>query len=64
MKENDLIESNVKKLLLKNNEILEITTAVEGPLGYENAIEYRLSVTLHGRLTIEKMTPGGWRHLR
>ncbi|MGC9385132.1 MAG: hypothetical protein ACP5D6_11085 [Kosmotogaceae bacterium] len=64
MKRKDKVERNVVELLLKDTDILEITTAIEGPLGYENAIEYRISVTRHGRLNIEKMTPGGWRSLR
>ena len=54
----------VKKLILKENELLQITTAIEGPLGYENLKDYRLSVDSDGGLIIEKMTPGGWRHLR
>ena len=57
-------EKTVKELILKDNELLQITTAVEGPLGYENSKDYRLSVGSDGGLIIEKMTPGGWRHLR
>ena len=57
-------EKTVKELILKDNERLEITTAVEGPLGYENSKNYRLSVGSDGRLIVEKMTPGGWRLLR
>jgi hypothetical protein len=57
-------ENIVKKLILKDNELLQITTAVEGPLGYENSKDYRLSVGSDGGLIIEKMTPGGWRYLR
>jgi len=51
-------------LILKDNELLQLTTAVEGPLGYENSKDYRLSVDSDGGLIVEKMTPGGWRHLR
>lgn len=64
MKGKSRIEKTVKKLLLKDNELLQITTAVEGPLGYENSKDYRLSVGSDGRLNVEKMTPGGWRRLR
>ena len=56
-------EITVKELVLRDDEILELTTAVEGPLGYENSNKYRLSVGSNGRLIIEKMTPGGWRFL-
>lgn len=56
-------EKTVKELVLRDDEILELTTAVEGPLGYEKSNEYRLSVGSNGRLIIEKMTPGGWRFL-
>jgi len=64
MKRKSLRKKTVKKLILKDNELLRITTAVEGPLGYENSKDYRLSVGSNGGLIIEKMTPGGWRHLR
>ena len=64
MKRKSPREKIVKKLILKDNELLQITTAVEGPLGYENSKDYRLSVGSDGGLIIEKMTPGGWRHLR
>ena len=57
-------EKTVKELILKDNELLQLTTAIEGPLGYENSKEYRLSVDSDGGLIVEKMTPGGWRHLR
>ena len=57
-------EKTVKELILKDNELLQLTTAVEGPLGYENSKDYRLSVDSDGGLIVEKMTPGGWRHLR
>lgn len=64
MKRKSPREKIIKKLILKDNELLQITTAVEGPLGYENSTDYRLSVGSDGGLIIEKMTPGGWRHLR
>ncbi len=44
--------------------MLQLTTAVEGPLGYENSSDYRLSVSSGGGLIVEKMTPAGWRRLR
>ncbi len=64
MKRKSQEEKTVKELILKDNELLQLTTAVEGPLGYENSKEYRLSVDSDGGLIVEKMTPGGWRHLR
>jgi len=64
MKRKSWEEKTVKELILKDNELLQLTTAVEGPLGYENSKEYRLSVDSDGGLIVEKMTPGGWRHLR
>ncbi len=64
MKRKSREEKTVKELILKDDELLQLTTAVEGPLGYENSKEYRLSVDSDGGLIVEKMTPGGWRHLR
>ncbi len=64
MKRKSREEKTVKELILKDNELLQLTTAVEGPLGYENSKDYRLSVDSNGGLIVEKMTPGGWRHLR
>ncbi len=64
MKGKSRTEKTVKELILKDNELLQITTAVEGPLGYENSKNYRLSVSPDGGLIIEKMTPGSWRRLR
>jgi len=64
MKRKSREEKTVKELILKDNELLKLTTAVEGPLGYENSKDYRLSVDSNGGLIVEKMTPGGWRHLR
>ena len=64
MKRKNRREKTIKKLILKDNELLQLTTAVEGPLGYENSKDYRLSVDLDGGLIIEKMTPVGWRRLR
>jgi len=64
MKRKSQEEKTVKELILKDNELLQLTTAVEGPLGYENSKDYRLSVDSGGGLIVEKMTPGGWRHLR
>jgi len=55
MKRKSCVEKTVKELLLKDDELLQIKTAVEGPLGYENS---------KGGLIVEKMTPGGWRRLR
>ena len=64
MKRKSRIEKTVKELILKDDELLQLTTAVEGPLGYENSKDYRLSVSSDGGLIVEKMTPGGWRRLR
>ena len=64
MKRESWGEKTVKELILKDNELLQLTTAVEGPMGYENSKDYRLSVDSNGGLIVEKMTPGGWRHLR
>jgi len=64
MKRKNRGEKTVKELILKDNELLQLTTAFEGPLGYENSKDYRLSVDSDGGLIVEKMTPGGWRHLR
>ncbi len=63
MKSKSRIEKTVKELILRDNELLQLTTAIEGPLGYENSDDYRLSVGSDGRLIVEKMTPGGWRRL-
>ena len=57
-------KKTVKELILKDNAFLEITTAVEEPLGYENSKNYRLSVGSNGGLIVEKMAPGGWQRLR
>jgi len=64
MKRKSRREKTVKKLILKDDELLHITTSVEGPLGYENSKDYRLSVSSDGGLIVEKMTPGGWQRLR
>ena len=64
MKRKSRREKTVKELILRDNELLQLTTAIEGPLGYENSDDYRLSVGSDGRLIVEKMTPGGWRRLR
>jgi len=64
MKSKSRREKTVKKLILKDDELLYITTSVEGPLGYENSKDYQLSVSSDGGLIVEKMTPGGWRRLR
>ena len=64
MKRKSRREKTVKELILKDDELLQLKTAVEGPLGYENSKDYRLSVDSDGGLIVEKMTPGGWRHLR
>ena len=64
MKRKNQGEKTVKELILKDDELLQLTTAVEGPLGYENSKDYRLSVDSDGGLIVEKMTPGGWRHVR
>jgi hypothetical protein len=63
MKKKNQREKTVKELILMEGELLQLTTAVEGPLGYENSNDYRLSVVSNGRLIIEKMTPGGWKRL-
>jgi len=64
MKRKSRREKTVKELILKDDELLQIKTAVEGPLGYENSKDYRLSVDSKGGLIVEKMTPGGWRRLQ
>ena len=64
MKRKSRREKTVKELILKDDELLQLTTAVEGPRGYENSKDYRLSVGSDRGLIIEKMTPDGWRHLR
>ncbi len=64
MKRKNRREKIIKELILKDNELLQWTTAVEGPLGYENSKDYQLSVASDGGLIVEKMTPGGWRRLR
>ena len=57
-------EKNVKELIIRDDELLQLTTAVEGPLGYENSRDFRLSGASNGGLIVEKMIPGGWRGLR
>ena len=64
MKRKDRREKTIKKLILTDTEMLQLTTSVEGPLGYENSSDYRLSVGSDGGLIVEKMTPAGWRRLR
>ena len=64
MKRKNRREKTVKELILRDDELLQLTTAVEGPLGVDNSKDYRLSVGSDGRLNVEKMTPGGWRLLR
>jgi len=64
MKRKSRTEKTVKELILRDDELLQLTTAVEGPWGYENSNDYRLSVGSDGVLIVEKMTPGGWRLLR
>jgi len=63
MKRKKQTEKTVKELILRVDELLQLTTAVEGPLGYENSNDYQLSIGSDGRLIIEKMTPGGWKRL-
>jgi len=63
MKRKRRIEKTVKELILRDNELLHLTIAVEGPLGYENSNDYQLSIGSDGRLIIEKMTLGGWKRL-
>ena len=38
MKRNGQREKTVKKLILRDDELLQLTTAVEGPLGYKNSL--------------------------
>ena len=64
MKRKSRREKTAKELILRDDELLHLTIAVEGPLGYENSNDYRLSVDSDGGLIVEKMTPGGWRRLR
>lgn len=49
-------DKTVKELSLGDDELLQLSTAVEGPLGYENenSNNYRLSVGSDRRLIIEK----------
>ena len=63
MKRKSRGEKTVKEMILKDDELLQLTTVVEGPMGDENSKDYRLSVSSDGRLIVEKMTPIGWRHL-
>jgi len=63
MKRKSRKEKTIKELILQENEQLQLTTAIEGPLGFENTNNYRLTVGSNGKLIIEKMTPGGWRYL-
>ena len=63
MKSKKRTEKTVKELILREDERLQLTTAIEGPLGYENSNDYQLSVGSGGRLIVEKMTPGGWKRL-
>jgi len=64
MKRKSRREKTVKELILKDDELLQLKTAVEGPLGYENSKDYKLSVDSNGGLIVEKMTPGGWQRLQ
>jgi hypothetical protein len=65
MKQKSRREKTVKELTLRDDELLQLTTAIEGPLGYENSNDYRLSVdSSDDVLIVEKMTPGGWRRLQ
>ena len=64
MKRKSQREKTVKEMILRDDELLQLTTAIEGPLGYENSNDYRLSVGSGGSLIIEKMTPGGWKRLK
>ena len=59
MKRKSRREKTVKELILRDDELLLLTTAVEGSLGYENSNDYRLLVAPDGGLIVEKMTPGG-----
>jgi hypothetical protein len=63
MKRKNRREKTFKEMIRKEDELLRLTTAVEGPLGYENSNDYLLSVDSDGGLIIEKMTPGGWKRL-
>jgi len=63
MKRKKRTEKTVKELILREDELLQLTTAVEGPLVYENSNDYRLSVGSDGRLIVEKTTLGGWQRL-
>jgi len=55
MKRKSRREKTVKKLILKDDELLHITTSVEGPLGFENSKDYRLSVVSDGGLIFNEM---------
>jgi hypothetical protein len=54
MKRNGQREKTVKELILRDDELLQLTTAIEGPLGYENSNDYRFLVGSDGRLIVEK----------
>ena len=49
----------VKELILRDDKLLQLTTIIEGSLGYENSEGYRLSMAPDGWLIVEKMIPGG-----
>ena len=40
MKEKKRVEKLIKELILKDDELLELTTAIEGPIGFENINKY------------------------
>jgi len=50
----------VKELILRDDKLLQLTTTVEGSLGYENSEDYRLLMAPEGGLIVEKMIPGDW----
>ena len=45
MKRKSRGEKTVKEMILKDDELLQLTTVVEGPMGDENSKDYRLSVS-------------------
>jgi hypothetical protein len=54
MKRKNRREKTFKEMIRKEDELLRLTTAVEGPLKYENSNDYWRSVDSDGGLIIKK----------
>ena len=52
MKRKSQSEKTVIELILKDDELLQLTTAVEGPLGYENSEDYRRLDSQHDGVAV------------